>query len=120
MAREQRDDGSILFRTREDEDDEQGYLYASSANPWPEHLGEAIEQRRFPDSWLAFDGARAPRSSRRAARSGPRSRCGCVPTAARGARSVKGCTRPTAGPVPLLPGVRGGLRERQRSGTSPN
>ncbi|MET7309249.1 DEAD/DEAH box helicase [Streptomyces sp. NPDC005571] len=55
VAREQCDDGSVHFRTREDEDDEQGYLYVSSVNPWPEHLGEAIEQRRFPDSWLTFD-----------------------------------------------------------------
>ncbi|MFE1961398.1 DEAD/DEAH box helicase [Streptomyces sp. NPDC059479] len=55
VAREQRDDGSMLFRTREDEDDEQGYLYVSSVNPWPEKVGDAIEHRRFPDSWLTFD-----------------------------------------------------------------
>ncbi|MFF3014028.1 DEAD/DEAH box helicase [Streptomyces sp. NPDC057939] len=55
VAREQRDDGSLSFRTREDEDDEQGYLYVSANNPWPEQVGDAIEQRRFPDSWLTFD-----------------------------------------------------------------
>ncbi|MFE1995252.1 DEAD/DEAH box helicase [Streptomyces parvulus] len=55
VAREQRDDGSMLFRTREDEDDEQGYLYISSANPWPEKVADAIDERRFPDSWLTFD-----------------------------------------------------------------
>ncbi|MFB9452337.1 DEAD/DEAH box helicase [Streptomyces antimycoticus] len=55
VARERHDDGSMLFRTREDEDDEQGYLYISSANPWPEKVGDAIDQRRFPDSWLTFD-----------------------------------------------------------------
>ncbi|MEV8404254.1 DEAD/DEAH box helicase [Streptomyces niveus] len=55
VAREQRDDGSVLFRTREDEDDEQGYLYVSSLNPWPAKVVDAIEERRFPDSWLTFD-----------------------------------------------------------------
>ncbi|MGW1144519.1 DEAD/DEAH box helicase [Streptomyces sp. NPDC002454] len=55
VARDQGDDGSVAFRTREDEDDEQGYLYLSTANPWPERVGDAIGQRRFPDSWLTFD-----------------------------------------------------------------
>ncbi|MGW2339074.1 DEAD/DEAH box helicase [Streptomyces sp. NPDC001661] len=55
VARDQRDDGTVTFRTREDEDEEQGYLYVSAANPWPDHLGEAVEERRFPDSWLTFD-----------------------------------------------------------------
>lgn len=55
VARDRRDDGSVSFRTREDEDDEQGYLYISSVNPWPEKAGDAIEERRFPDSWLTFD-----------------------------------------------------------------
>ncbi|MFE6063702.1 DEAD/DEAH box helicase [Streptomyces sp. NPDC056431] len=55
VAREQSDDGSVSFRTREDEDEEQGYLYVSAVNPWPEQVGDAIEQRRFPDSWLTFD-----------------------------------------------------------------
>ncbi|MER0241223.1 DEAD/DEAH box helicase [Streptomyces sp. HSW2009] len=55
VARDQGDDGSVAFRTREDEDEEQGYLYISAVNPWPEQVGDAIEQRRFPDSWLTFD-----------------------------------------------------------------
>ncbi|MFI5571491.1 DEAD/DEAH box helicase [Streptomyces sp. NPDC051740] len=59
VARDQRDDGTVAFRTREDEDDDQGYLYVSATNPWPEHLGDAVEQRRFPDSWLTLDPKKA-------------------------------------------------------------
>ncbi|MFF3755039.1 DEAD/DEAH box helicase [Streptomyces sp. NPDC002018] len=55
VAREQSDDGTLAFRTREDADDEQGYLYLSATNPWPERVTDAIDQRRFPDSWLTLD-----------------------------------------------------------------
>ncbi|WP_344325753.1 DEAD/DEAH box helicase [Streptomyces macrosporus] len=55
VARERRENGTIAFRIREDEDEEQGYLFISAANPWPEHIGEAVERRRFPDSWLTID-----------------------------------------------------------------
>lgn len=55
VARETRDDGSVAFRTREDDDEDQGYLYVSAARPWPDSIGGAVEQGRFPSSWLTLD-----------------------------------------------------------------
>ncbi|MFG2410156.1 DEAD/DEAH box helicase [Streptomyces goshikiensis] len=55
VARESRADGSTFFRDRREGDEDNGYLYISSPFPWPEQSGKAIDDQRFPDSWLAPD-----------------------------------------------------------------
>ncbi|MFE2012018.1 DEAD/DEAH box helicase [Streptomyces sp. NPDC059491] len=55
VAREERKDGSFAFRPRTEDDEDNGYLYVSAENPWPEETGTAIEEQRFPDSWVVTD-----------------------------------------------------------------
>ncbi|WP_330336858.1 DEAD/DEAH box helicase [Streptomyces sp. NBC_00557] len=55
VAREERADGSYRFRPRTEDDEDNGYLYVSADNPWPDETGKAIDEQRFPDSWLKSD-----------------------------------------------------------------
>ncbi|TLS47329.1 DEAD/DEAH box helicase [Streptomyces montanus] len=55
VAREERKDGSFAFRPRTEDDEDNGYLYVSAENPWPEDTGKAIDEQRFPDSWVVTD-----------------------------------------------------------------
>jgi ATP-dependent helicase YprA (DUF1998 family) len=55
VAREERKDGSFAFRPRNEDDEDNGYLYVSAENPWPEETGKAIDEQRFPDSWVITD-----------------------------------------------------------------
>ncbi len=55
VAREERKDGSFVFRQRAEEDEDNGYLYVSAEHPWPDDTGKAIDEQRFPDSWIVTD-----------------------------------------------------------------
>ncbi|RKN08189.1 DEAD/DEAH box helicase [Streptomyces radicis] len=55
VAREERKNGSLGFRQRTEEDEDNGYLYVSAENPWPDDTGRAIDEQRFPDSWIVTD-----------------------------------------------------------------
>ncbi|MEU6883691.1 DEAD/DEAH box helicase [Streptomyces viridosporus] len=69
VAREERKDGSLAFRPRTEEDEDNGYLYVSAEHPWPDDTGKAIDAQRFPDSWIVTDdkkgGAQVLADSRR-------------------------------------------------------
>ncbi|MFM9493382.1 DEAD/DEAH box helicase [Streptomyces galilaeus] len=54
-AREERPDGSLVFRPRKEDDEDNGYLYVNAEYPWPQETGAAIDEQRFPDSWVAMD-----------------------------------------------------------------
>ncbi|MET9555280.1 DEAD/DEAH box helicase [Streptomyces sp. NPDC006645] len=55
VARETRADGTTLFRDRREGDEDNGYLYISASFPWPEQPGKALDDQRFPESWVATD-----------------------------------------------------------------
>ncbi|MCL4861282.1 MAG: DEAD/DEAH box helicase [Caldilineaceae bacterium] len=55
----------LTDQTGED-NQERGFLYASTANPWPDDLAQAIEQGRLPEDWLenTANGVQVKRASR--------------------------------------------------------